>query len=243
MRFTIFSSLESAAFLFTPIIAGVVPRELMQRDCPNQDYDPNGILCSGDSGSWKTLFFLLGLSFLHIYGRIWGFLPPLLSFPSFSRIEHEVTLINNSPQIAPIPAFPPVSAAVLFSAPTKALRLPLSITAPRISRVIYAEFLFAWDAENFYRRIACPHYQQSEGFRLAQRRYIGGVRSTFALWRESKGWKGAAMWRAWCCSVCFCLLNIIQVGFFQKKQTDKLSHLSITSTVVLRGCTHISYKI
>lgn len=89
MRFTILSALASAGFLFSrPIIAGVVSRELMQRDCPKQDYDPKGILCSGNSGSYKEPSFPFSTLPFSIFMGANGIWPPqLLVFPKlFSQL-------------------------------------------------------------------------------------------------------------------------------------------------------------
>lgn len=50
MHSTILYSLASAALLIQPIIAGVIPSELVERACPKQIYDPKGGLCDGDHG-------------------------------------------------------------------------------------------------------------------------------------------------------------------------------------------------
>lgn len=174
MRFAILSALASAAFLFSrPIIAGVVSRELMQRDCPKQDYDPKGILCSGNSGSYKEPSFPFSTLPFSIFMGANGIRPPqLLVFPKLF-----FTIINKSLQIALIPASPPASAAALFSAPTKALRPPLSITAPRTNRVTYAEFFFYLRGRVRCRSITSPLYHILEESRLARRSYTASRRA------------------------------------------------------------------
>jgi hypothetical protein len=78
MRFTVLYTVVSAALLLRPIIAGVMPRDLVERQCPNQEYDPNGILCSGDSGSYnRTSLHLLSPALFLTSMRAFGFAPKL----------------------------------------------------------------------------------------------------------------------------------------------------------------------
>ena len=51
MHFIIPLTLLSTALILHPAVAVVLPRELAPRDCPNQDYDPNGIVCDSSAGS------------------------------------------------------------------------------------------------------------------------------------------------------------------------------------------------